>query len=160
MRQRRWLSAAALLAFVVGVAAFAGAGSARADDSGNFTYHVNPLVQQVDTPKAPATFTNPYCSTRTVNNVTAPTLVCYTPADVKKAYGCPAGLDGTWQTSVIVDAYGSPTVQQDLAAFDAQFGLPAPPGGLQVVCPAGCPNTTINNAPNAVVLWNEETSLD
>jgi subtilase family serine protease len=161
MRQkRRWWSLLALLAFVAGVAAFAAAGSARAADPNDFTYQVNPLVQQVDTVSSPATFTNPYCSTRTVKGVTGPTLVCYTPADIRKAYDYPSSLSGSGQTIVIVDAYGSPTVQQDLAAFDAQFGIPAPPGGLQVVCPAGCPNTTINNAPQAVVLWNEETSLD
>ena len=158
--KRRWWSAAALLTFVAGLAALGAAGSARADDPNNFTYQVNPLVQQVDMQRSPATFTNPYCSTRTVNGVTAPTLVCYTPADIKKAYDYPSSLDGTGQTIVIVDAYGSPTVQQDLAAFDSTFGLPAPPGGLQVVCPAGCPSTTINNAPQAVVIWNEETSLD
>jgi subtilase family serine protease len=158
--KRRWCSVAALFVLVAGVAAFGAAGSARADNPNNFTYQVHPLVQQVDTPRAPATFTNPYCSTRTVNGMTTPTLVCYAPADIKNAYDYPSGLDGTGQTIVIVDAYGSPTVQEDLAAFDAQFGLPAPPGGLQVVCPAGCPNTTIKNAPQAVVLWNEETSLD
>jgi subtilase family serine protease len=157
---RRWLSVAALLALVAGTSAFAASRAAGADDPNNFTYQVNPLVQRVDTGSGPATFTNPYCSTRTVNNVTGPTLVCYGPADIKKAYDYPSSLDGTGQTIVIVDAFGSPTVQQDLAAFDAQFGIPAPPGGLQVVCPAGCPNTTINNAKQAVVLWNEETSLD
>jgi subtilase family serine protease len=157
---RRWLSVAALIAFAAGVAALGAAGSARADNPNDFTYQVRPLVQQVDTASSPATFANPYCSTRTVNGVTAPTLVCYTPADIRKAYDYPSNLDGSGQTIVIVDAYGSPTVQQDLAAFDATFGIPAPPGGLQVVCPAGCPNTTINNRPQAVVLWNEETSLD
>jgi subtilase family serine protease len=121
---------------------------------------VNPLVQPIGGGGLPATLINPFCSTRTVNGLTAPTLVCYTPADLKKAYDYPTGLDGTGQTIVIVDAYGSPTVRQDLAAFDTTFGIPAPPGGLQVVCPAGCPNTTINNAPQGVVLWEEETSLD
>lgn len=148
---KRRLGAAALLAITVAFAAVV-ATSARADSPNNFTYVVNPLFQPADNGDGTATFTNPFCSRRT--------LVCYTPKDVKTAYNYPAGLDGTGQTIVIVDAYGSPTVQEDLAAFDARFGIPAPPGGLQVVCPAGCPNTTITNAPNAAASWAEETSLD
>ncbi|HET8895027.1 MAG TPA: S8 family serine peptidase, partial [Gaiellaceae bacterium] len=148
---KRRLGAAALLAITVAFAAVV-ATSARADSPNNFTYVVNPLLQPADNGDGTATFTNPFCSRGT--------LVCYTPADIKTAYNYPAGLDGTGQTIVIVDAYGSPTVQEDLAAFDTRFGIPAPPGGLQVVCPAGCPNTTINNAPNATASWAEETSLD
>lgn len=148
---KRRLGAAALLAVTAAIAAVA-ATSARADSPNNFTYVVNPFVVPADNGDGTATFTNPFCSGNT--------LVCYTPRDVKTAYNYPSGLTGAGQTIVIVDAYGSPTVQEDLAAFDARFGIPAPPGGLQVVCPAGCPNTTINNSPNATASWAEETSLD
>src|SRR6516165_10779013 len=37
----------------------------------------------------------------------------------------------------IVDAYDNPDAASDLATFDSQFGLPAPPGGLQVVYASG-----------------------
>lgn len=153
MRRRnlRW-GAVALLVMAGGLAAVLAAGSARADSPDNFTYVVNPFVQPADNGTSPQTFTNPFCSSST--------LVCYTPNDIKTAYNYPSGLTGAGQTIVIVDAYGSPTVQDDLATFDARFGIPAPPGGLQVVCPAGCPNTSFNNAPNATVGWGEETSLD
>ena len=144
----RW-GAAALLVMAAGLAAVLAAGSARADSPNNFTYQVNPFIQAADNP---ATFTNPFCS--------GGTLVCYTPNDIKTAYNYPSGLTGAGQTIVIVDAYGSPTAAADLAAFDTRFGIPGPPGGLQIVCPAGCPNTTLNNAPNATASWAEETSLD
>ena len=66
-------------------------------------------------------------------------LFCYRPAAIRQAYGIDkliaAGLDGTGQTIVIIDAYGSPTVEQDLAAFDGIFGLPAPPSFQQIHMP-------------------------
>ena len=86
-------------------------------------------------------------------------LICYTPANVRAAYNYPANLDGTGQTIVIVDAFGSPTIEQDLATFDAVFGLPAPPS-FTILCPQGCPNTSFNNAHHDVAGWSIETSLD
>src|SRR6267143_4020138 len=43
-------------------------------------------------------------------------LVCYSPSFIKKAYEFPSTstLDGTGQTIVIVDAFGSPTIASDL----------------------------------------------
>jgi len=40
--------------------------------------------------------------------------------------------DGTGQTIAIVNAYHTPTAANDLAAFNAYFGLPAPPSFTQV----------------------------
>jgi subtilase family serine protease len=140
----------------VGLAVFVAAGSARAAASNDFVYQVSPFVQPTDTPGGTNTFTSPFCSTRSG----LPTLVCYGPSDIKTAYNYPAGLDGSGQTIVIVDAYGSPTVQEDLAAFDTKFGLAAPPDGLQVVCPAGCPTFNPRDTFHNVLGWAEETSLD
>jgi subtilase family serine protease len=152
-----WRHGLLVLLAAVTLVLLAAAGSAGAASApGDFTYEVNPPVQPVDTPTGTDTFTNPFCST--VNGVQ--TLVCYTPNDLKTAYNYPSGLDGSGQTIVIVDAFGSPTVQSDLAAFDTQFGLPAPPGGLQVVCPSGCSSSSFNNAHHDVLGWAEETSLD
>src|SRR5690348_7584723 len=55
----------------------------------------------------------PFCGSR---------LVCYTPNFVRSAYHFPANLTGSGQTILIVDAFGSPTVRQDLARFDRIFG--------------------------------------
>ncbi len=93
-------------------------------------------------------------------------LVCYNPAFIRSAYNFPSTLDGTGQTIVIVDAYGSPTIASDLALFDGVFGIPAPPS-FTVICPSpGCPRLNPNlMSPNSknihdVFGWTIETSLD
>jgi subtilase family serine protease len=58
---------------------------------------------------------------------------------------------------VIVDAYGSPTVQADLDRFSDTFGLPRTT--IQIIHPDGTP--AFNNSVNgAQVGWAVETSLD
>lgn len=53
----------------------------------------------------------------------------YGPADVQKAYGMTSlyqkGWDGSGQTVVIVDAFGSPTIRKDANTFSSFYGLPA-----------------------------------
>ena len=46
------------------------------------------------------------------------------------------GITGKGQTIVIVDPFGSPTIEQDLAAYDKAWHLPAPPS-FRVIAPAG-----------------------
>jgi subtilase family serine protease len=97
-------------------------------------------------------------------------IVCYSPSFIKKAYEFPstATLDGTGQTIVIVDAFGSPTIVNDLALFDARFGIPAPPS-FTIFCgnsatpldPTTCPTVNINVNPlHDEFGWTIETSLD
>jgi len=86
---------------------------------------------------------------------------CYTPTDIYAAYGVDAlhaeGTTGSGQTIVIVDAYGSPTVQADLDRFSDTFGLPRTT--VEIIHPDGTP--TFNNSVNgAQVGWAVETSLD
>jgi subtilase family serine protease len=53
----------------------------------------------------------------------------FQPAELQTAYGfntlAAQGLNGAGETIVIVDAFGSPTLANDVAAFDRIFGLPA-----------------------------------
>jgi subtilase family serine protease len=67
-------------------------------------------------------------------------IACYLPAQIQRAYNLPRlykrKITGRGQTIVIVDSFGSPTVQRDLARFDKATGLPAPPS-LKVIQPAG-----------------------
>lgn len=82
-------------------------------------------------------------------------LACYTPSEMRSAYNVPASYNGAGQTIVIIDAYGSPTIRQDLAYFDHAMGLPDPT--LNVLTPVGAP------APFNVATmggWAGETSLD
>jgi subtilase family serine protease len=98
-------------------------------------------------------------------------IVCYTPSFIKKAYEYPstAALDGSGQTIVIVDAFGSSTITSDLALFDSDFGIPAPPS-FTIFCGdsptpfvvSTCPTVVLNpnNFLHDEAGWAIETSLD
>ncbi|MGZ3505356.1 MAG: S53 family peptidase [Vulcanimicrobiaceae bacterium] len=84
-------------------------------------------------------------------------FTCYTPALIRSAYDVPSSAKGAGQTIVIVDAYGSPTIRNDLHVFDQAFGLPDPT--LNIIYPGGKP--TYNPLQNHHELnWAAETSLD
>src|SRR5690242_12446714 len=59
----------------------------------------------------------------------------YTPQQIRHAYGYDqvtfsdgnVQADGSGQTIAIVDAYDDPNIASDLAIFDRQFGIAAPP---------------------------------
>jgi subtilase family serine protease len=89
-------------------------------------------------------------------------IPCYAPFQYHNAYDLNAlysrGLTGKGRTIVIVDSFGSPTIRHDLAKFDRDFGLPAPPS-FKIIQPAGpVPPFDPNNGD--MVGWAEETSLD
>ena len=89
-------------------------------------------------------------------------VACYDPAQIQAAYDeqplFARGVNGKGETIVIVDSFGSPTIKADLATFDKQFGLPAPPS-LRVIQPAGAvPPYDPNNSD--MVGWAGETTLD
>ena len=56
---------------------------------------------------------------------------CYLPTQVEAAYNLPAlyskGITGKGTTIVIVDAFGSPSINDDLTQFDDYIGLGVPP---------------------------------
>jgi subtilase family serine protease len=87
-------------------------------------------------------------------------LYCYNPFTIRAAYGTDnlqaAGADGTGQTIVILDAFGSPTIAADLAAFDNFFGIPPPPSFQQISM--GAPPFDPSN--NDMVGWTVEIALD
>lgn len=88
-------------------------------------------------------------------------VACYQPAQLQTAYGISQlgakGIDGAGQTIVVVDSFGSPTAQADLAHFDRTFGLPAPPS-FTVIHPAG-PIPPYRDTANREG-WAGETDLD
>ena len=94
--------------------------------------------------------------------VAAFTVPCYDPPQIQTAYNEQPlfnhGVTGKGETIVIVDSFGSPTIQSDLATFDAQFGLPAPPS-FKIIQPAGAvPPWDPNNS--TMTGWAGETTLD
>jgi subtilase family serine protease len=88
-------------------------------------------------------------------------IPCFSGTQLADHYGLPAlwaeGLNGKGKTIVIVDSYGSPTIQKDLQTFDKALGLPNP--SLSILQPVGAvPPFNPNNG--TMVGWAEETSLD
>jgi subtilase family serine protease len=135
---------------VASLLSVAGAGTAVQAAGGNTSsiiYTVNP-PSAFAFAQAPAAFPTPsQC-------VAALGIACYTPELIRQAYNVPSKLTGAGQTIVIVDAFGSPTIRQDLATFDAAFGLPDPT--LNIIYPGGKPAAFHANQ----IGWAEETSLD
>jgi len=87
---------------------------------------------------------------------------CLTPQQVQRAYNLAPlykhGITGKGQTIVIVDSFGSPTIKKDLAVFDRQFKLPAPPS-FKIIAPAGkIPKW--NPDDSDMTGWGGETTLD
>jgi subtilase family serine protease len=117
------------------------------------------IVLAPDDNQTPAA--GPYACVDPDGNPRSTIFHCYTPADIYAAYGVDAlhaeGTTGTGETIVIVDSYGSPTVQADLDRFSDTFGLPRTT--VQIIYPNGTPtfNNSVNGSP---VGWAEETSLD
>ena len=91
------------------------------------------------------------------------TAPCYGPDQLQTAYNehplFNAGITGAGQTIVIVDSFGSPTIQADLAVFDAQYNLPAPPS-FKIIQPAGAVPPFDPTDANGDVGWAGETTLD
>ncbi|MEO7021357.1 MAG: S53 family peptidase [Ktedonobacteraceae bacterium] len=84
---------------------------------------------------------------------------CYTAQELLNAYNIQrvhdAGIKGEGQTIVIIDAYGDPTVANDLNVFDTTFGFPA--AKLNVVNPFGA---TFDATDPVQSGWSGEIALD
>jgi len=140
-----------------GSAGAVGAGNARAGttDSLAATIAIHPvLIGRF------ASVSQPPTQAECVEYFTVP---CYDAAQIQTAYNeqplFARGITGKGETIVVVDEFGSPTIQSDLATFDEQFGLPAPPS-FNVIQPAGpLPPYDPTNA-DGDVGWASETTLD
>ncbi len=81
-------------------------------------------------------------------------ILCYGPDQIRRAYGVQQlqkeHLTGRGSTIVILDAYGSPTIQTDLNAFNADWGLPDV--SVNIVAPFGVDGANFG--------WALETTLD
>jgi subtilase family serine protease len=87
-------------------------------------------------------------------------IACYTPLQYHTAYDLNPlynrGITGAGRTIVIVDSFGSPTIANDLATFDTQFGLPA--ANLTIKQFGTIPPFDPNNS--VMTNWALETTLD
>ncbi len=95
-----------------------------------------------------------------VDGVPVDMPACYGPDQIRAAYGIQPlldrGLTGAGRTIVIIDAFASPTISDDLAIFDATWGLPDPV--FKIVSPDGVP--AFDSTDDNMVGWSAETSLD
>lgn len=76
----------------------------------------------------------------------------YTPAQVRGYLGLTG--TGAGQTIAVVTAYDAPRAEQDLATFNAAFGLPAPPSFRKVNQTGGTKYPSVNAG------WALEAALD
>ncbi|MGH8133107.1 MAG: S53 family peptidase [Steroidobacteraceae bacterium] len=90
----------------------------------------------------------------------------YDAAEIQSAYGLNAlysqGLDGTGQTIVIVDAFGSNTIADDANLFSSLNGLPPlTAANFTIVSPNNPPPTCSSTLNNCIAgNWQFETTLD
>src|SRR5579883_2376168 len=84
---------------------------------------------------------------------------CMTPHSLRVAYGVEPltekGFTGKGQTVIDIVSFGSPTLAQDMAFFDKQFGLP--PVNLQVIAPLNAREYDPHHDKEG---WAGETTLD
>ncbi|MER6064346.1 S53 family peptidase [Streptomyces sp. NPDC001792] len=87
-------------------------------------------------------------------------IACYNPLQYRTAYNLnplyKKGITGKGRTIVIVDSFGSPTVQHDLDVYSKQFGLPSTK--VQVVKWGHVPKFDPKNSD--MTGWAGETTLD
>jgi subtilase family serine protease len=118
-----------------------------------------PASNAAPTPVTPAVTPTP--TPTPLPGVGTPPPTGLSPAQLAVAYNLSPlrqrGIDGTGQTIVIVDSFGSPTIAADLAGFDSAFGLPAPPS-LRIIAPAGPVPAYRDTTTRAG--WASETSMD
>jgi subtilase family serine protease len=134
-----------LLAAVTPLGAAAAPAAAQADIAPMITSHFASASQPLTTAQCEAEYG----------------LACYQGPELQVAYNLAPlfrrGITGAGETIVIVDSYGSPTIMQDLAGYDAQYGLPAPPS-FKVIQPAGAVPPYQENSDFEG--WAGETTLD
>ncbi len=87
-------------------------------------------------------------------------IACYSPTQLRTAYDTAplyaAGITGVGRTILIVDSFGSPTIQHDLDVFDSQWGLPGT--AVEVVKYGNVP--PFDPTDDTQVGWAQETTLD
>jgi len=87
---------------------------------------------------------------------------CYDPFQMRRAYGVNqligAGYDGAGHTIVIIDAFQSPTLEADVDAFSANYGLPPHQAFLTQIAPDGL--TPFDPNDDNMVGWSSEITLD
>jgi subtilase family serine protease len=123
------------------------------------------VIRPTSSPPSPRPFIaetaagdTPFDTAACVQQFSAP---CYRPAQIQRAYDLEtlyqAGFNGTGRTIVIVNPFGSPTIEHDLQVFDQTFALPDPPS-FKIIQPVG--PTPAFDPTGDQLIWAKETTLD
>jgi len=113
-----------------------------------------------------ATYTGNRYGADITNNTLGHLAPCgYQPSEMQTAYNLTplysAGWDGTGQTIVITDAFGSPTIQTDAEVFSQIYGLPdLTPSNFQVLRAPGAVHNPGAGHFGGSAGWRTEISLD
>ena len=158
-RKRAFATAAALTTAMATVAALstpslaASAAPSTGHATGGTARAIPDYAYAHDVADLPAPLSTSECLTRLG-------IRCYSPLQYRSAYDFDplykAGVTGAGRTIVIVDSFGSPTIQHDLDVFDAQWGLPATTVDVRqfgTIPPFDPTNATMTG-------WAGETTLD
>ena len=150
-------AAAVLSTAVVGSAAALGSTPGQvssASDPGTLIVH--PVADHIRAGfMAPVPFSDAQCEATFQ-------IDCFVPDQVEAAYNLPAlynrGITGRGRTIVVVDAFGSPTIANDLLQFDQSQGLGIGTPSLRIVKVGNVPAFYSGNAD--MIGWANETTLD
>src|SRR5262245_57084772 len=102
---------------------------------------------------------SPLCSSSPVGKGHSPTQIRHGYGLDQVLFGSVQG-DGSGQTIAIIDAYHSPTITQDLHAFDVAFGLPDPPSFRVVAQDGSTHYPSTDPSGRGSLNWETETALD
>jgi subtilase family serine protease len=172
MRIGKFLSAIAVLVLILGLATFTSrAGTPPADDIANAKSTVHP--SSIRSPDALTdTMPGPNYGLFTCQLGLVPGVNCYDPYEIRHAYAVDnlidVGFTGAGKTIVIVDAFQSPNIVQELNHYNAFYGLPSMNGlgapnnpnlpTFTQVAPEGL--TPFVTGDPVMTGWAEEISLD
>jgi subtilase family serine protease len=153
-RTVRLAAVAAVATTVAAVAAFAGSSTSLGASIHPGTVRVRPAITGHIQSVARLT---PLSTSDCVAQIG---IHCYSPLQYRTAYDLnplyTKGVTGKGRTIVIIDSFGSPTIQHDLEAFDAQWSIPNTT--VQVVQAGTIPPFDPTNPDH--VGWAQETTLD
>ena len=152
MRTSRFATALIAATTVVAFTGVSGSGAAIAAPQAKVTVRPN-VVGHIEAVNRVAPLPTSEC-------VATIGIHCYSPLQYRTAYNLNPlyahGITGAGRTIVIVDSFGSPTIQHDLQVFDAQWGLPDTT--VQIVQAGTIPPFDPNDG--TMVGWAQETTLD
>ncbi|MER5635324.1 S53 family peptidase [Kitasatospora sp. NPDC002227] len=157
---RRSLSTRTLALLAVGATALTGA-SVTAQTTALAGHHAAvPTVRVHPASQGHISATSRVAPISTSDCLTLIGIHCYSPLQYRKAYDLDPlyqqGVTGKGRTIVIVDSFGSPTIQHDLEVFDKQWGLPDT--SLEVVKWGNVP--VFDPTDPTQTSWAGETTLD